>query len=255
MLEYFFAPRDSANFEPCGMFTAGHIISSSIFIVLVIVALIFTVKMSEKSFTKLLRIFAIVITALEIVKIIYNFSYNYTRVDAWVPLAFCSIFIYSLWLSAFAKGFLKKAGDIFLAVDLYAGLFFMIFPTTSLMLHPIFHYLCIHSLLFHSSMIYIGFMVIIRNLVKPGKTTFLTYVLYLAIFSIIAIIINTIYNSNLMFYSAPYNMPIKLVVDIYNFSPVLYSIFIFFAYSALYLLYFITYKIIFKIKKGAKNGI
>jgi uncharacterized membrane protein YwaF len=201
----------------------------------------------------MLKIFAIIVTVLEIIKIIYNFSYNYTWVDAWVPLAFCSIFIYSLWLSGFAKGFLKKAGETFLAVGLYAGLFFMVFPTTSLMLHPIFHYLCIHSLVFHSLMIYVGLMVIIRKLVKPSKITLLTYVLYLAVFSIVAIIINMIASSNLMFYSAPYNMPIKIVVDIYNFSPILYSIFIFFAYSALYLLYFITYKITHKIKKGVTN--
>ena len=128
-------------------------------------------------------------------------------------------------------------------------LFFMIFPTTSLSLHPIFHYLCMHSLTFHGAMTFVGITVIIKNLVTPSKKTFTYYVTYLAIFSVVAIIINLIGNANLMFYTQPYNMPIKFVVDIYNFSPVVYTAFIFVAYTALFILFILTHKIVSLIKR------
>ena len=246
-LETFFAPRDA--FKPCGMFSLEHIIASTITLILVVLAVIFAVKLSEKSFYKLLKILAVVFTVLELIKIIYNFSYGYTWIDAWVPLAYCSIFIYSLYLAGFGKGTLKNVGLTFLAVGVYAGLFFMIFPTTSLSLHPIFHYLCMHSLIFHGAMTFVGLTVIIKNLVTPSKKTFIYYISYLAVFSAVAIIINLIGNANLMFYTQPYNMPIKFVVDIFNFSPVVYTAFIFVAYSSLYLLFILTNKVVSLIKR------
>ena len=255
LLDMFFAPRDSAKYPPCGMFTIGHIISSIIFILVVVISVCLTVKMSEYAINKLIRVFAIIFALLEIGKIIYNFSYGYTYVDAWVPLSYCSIFIYSLLLAGFGKGKIRTVGYTFLAVAIYAGLFFMIFPTTSLMLHPIYHFLSVYSLLYHSSMIFVGTLVIIKGFVKPNGTNFLYYVLYLLIFSVISIIINSICGSNLMFYTQPYNMPIEMVVSIYKLSPVLYTAFIFIAYTALYLLFILTYKIIKFIKEKKKNAI
>ncbi len=245
----FFAPRDSQIYPPCGMFTAGHIISSAIFIAVAVIAIILTLKTTDKAFNLIIKVLAIVFLALEIGKIIYNFSYGYTYIDAWVPLAYCSLFIYSLFLSGFAKGKLKSIGNTFLAVSTYAGLFFMIFPTTSLMLHPLFHFLCMHSLLYHSAMLYVGFTIILKGLVKPSYNSFISYVCYLAFFSAIAITINLLSGSNLMFYTQPYNMPIKLVVDVYNLSKPLYTAFIFIAYSALYLFFILTYTLIKKLRR------
>lgn len=239
----FFAPRDSEIYTPCGMFTAGHIISSFVFLIIVVVCIIFTLKLSNKAFNIIIKVFAILFLTLELIKIGYNFYYGYTYVDAWFPLAYCSIFIYSLLLAGFGNDKLKIVGNTFLAVCTYAGLFFMIFPTTSLMLHPLFHFLSMHSLLYHSAMIYIGFTVVIRGLVKPSGKSFLVYVLYLSIFSVFAIILNSIFDSNLMFYTQPYNMPIKLVVSVYEFSSLLYTVLIFTAYSALYFLFILNHKI------------
>ena len=245
----FFAPRDSEIYKPCGMFTAGHVISSTIFIIIVITCIILTLKLSNKAFNNLIKAFAVIFFTLEVIKIGYNFYYGYTYFDAWFPLAYCSIFIYSLFLAGFGNTKLKAVGNTFLSVCTYAGLFFMIFPTTSLMLHPLFHYLSMHSLLYHSAMIYVGFSVVIRGFIKPSAKNFLVYVLYIACFAVVAIIINSICNCNLMFYTQPYNMPIEFVVMVYEFSPLLYTALIFTAYSALYLLFILNYKITSRLRR------
>lgn len=98
-----FAPI--GKYDPCGVFNITHLTATCICILLIISLVILSRNIQQVTFTKLIKIFAIVLTLLEIVKISYNLYYNLNSpINDWLPLHFCSLFIYSLWLSGFGKG-------------------------------------------------------------------------------------------------------------------------------------------------------
>ncbi len=253
LFDYFFAVRDENLFKPCGMFTLPHIIALIVTAVLICVAVYFSKNFTHRKIKLLFKIMALIFTLLEGVKIAYNLVNGYTWLDAWFPLAYCSLFIYSLWLAGFGNKFLEKFGFVFLAGGgIPAGAFFLVFPTTSLMMHPIYHYLCFYSMLFHGAMVYSSIMVLIKSQYKMSAKSGLYYTAFVLLFSIIAIIINVNFDSNMMFYKEPFNMPIEFVVKIYEFSKVAYTLLIFVAYSSLYYLTLGVYTLINKIIKGKK---
>ena len=102
-------------------------------------------------------------------------------------------------------------------------------------------------------MFYLGIVYLMRKAYTFNFKEYKYYIIFVSIFSILAIIVNIIFDCNMMFYKEPYNMPIKLVVDIYNFSKVIYTLFIFIAYSSLYLLTYLFYLLIKKITKRRTN--
>ena len=84
---------------------------------------------------------------------------GYTWINTWLPISFCSIFIYALWLSGYGKGKWKETGEAFIAgVSIVAGATYLLFPSTSLTIYPTWHYLCMYSMLFHTLMVYMGIL-------------------------------------------------------------------------------------------------
>ena len=216
---YFYAPQ--GRFSPCGMFTAEHIISASICLITVISLLIFHYRRNiESSNLKLIRFSAVLLTILEVIKITHSFIYGDLHLDAWFPLSYCGLFIYSLWMAGFGKGRIKRCGEVFIAYGCaFAGLMFLIFPTTSLMLFPIWHYFSIYSLFFHSLMIFVGIRLLL-NEPKLDKATYFFYFAFVLFFALISITMNIIFGCNLMNLREPYNIPIQLLQDIYSaFNP------------------------------------
>lgn len=259
MLELFkklFAPYDIELYPPSGMFTTSHFIALLVIIIIIVVSILFSKKLTKENVKKICKIFALVFTILETIKIMYNLLSGYTWLDAWFPLAYCSLFIYSLYLAGFGKGKIEKLGYSFLTGGgLFAGLFFLIFPTTSFMLHPAYHYLCIYSMLFHGSMIYMCIIILNKKVYELSFKDYPYYLVFITIFSIIAITMNLSFGCNMMFYDEPYNMPLKFVVDIYNFSKFLYTLLIYSAYSLLYGVMTIIYNFIKKLyNKVGLNG-
>lgn len=182
---------------------------------LVSLALIVSKNMKWETVILITKVMAIVMTCLEVIKIGYNFYYGYTWLDAWVPLSFCSLFIYALWLSGYGKGVSKNIGDAYIVIGCFLGGFgFLLFPTTSLMRYPIWHYLCLYSLFFHGAMIYLGVMYIKQHRTPINQKTFMYFSLYFMIFAIISMILNVIYDSNIMILREPFNVPFKFIHDI-----------------------------------------
>lgn len=224
-----FSPRGAK--EACGMFTLPHIIAFVICIVLIILGIYFTKKIKKEEVFKIIKIVAIVVIILEIIKIGYNFYYDYTYLDSWFPLAYCSLFIYSTTMAGFGKGLIRKIGVSFLVGGgIIAGMVFLILPTTSLMMHPIYHYLSIHSMLFHSLMVYVGILCYIHELIEFKKKDYLYYVIFCMIFIVLALIINSIYDCNMMFLKEPFNIPIPLLHKICDNYPLLYKIIVILAF-------------------------
>ena len=221
--EIFFAPIDA--YKPAGMFTLPHFISLIICLVIVWYALKVTKRLSWESIVKITRLIAIVVTILEGVKIAYNFYYGYTGLDAWLPISFCSLFIYATWLSGYARGVLKKIGEAYIVIgSLLGGLGFLLIPTTSLMRYPIWHFLCLYSLLFHMLMIYLGVMYIGHRRIPLNRTTYFYFSFFFIVAAIICIILNSVYGSNLMILREPFNVPFLFVHQLKAKSQVAYTL-------------------------------
>ena len=107
----------------------------------------------------------------------------------------------------------------------------MIFPTTSLMSYPIWHFLSVFSMLFHSLMIFIGLTLFLH---KRQLTLFgwISYTVYISLFGIVAIALNRIIGTNLMNLREPYNIPISPIQALYSASPRAFTIIVLAAYIA-----------------------
>ena len=219
---YFFAP--GGRFEPCGMFTASHITAAAFTIIaIVILLMIWRAHRDIFNIDRLIRTSAVLLTLLEIIKISHSFIYGDYHLDAWFPLSYCGLFIFALWFAGFGNERIKRIGDAFITYGCpFAGLMFLIFPTTSLMLFPIWHYFSIYSMFFHAMMIIIGLMKFIE-IKHLSKNAYICYLLYVLSFSIVAISLNCIFGCNLMNLREPYNIPIDILQDIYNTVPIAYT--------------------------------
>lgn len=216
----------------CGMFNTSHLISSVACALLAILFFIFLRKISDRALLILTRAFAIFFSVLEIAKIIFKFAIGEGKyVDHWMPLFFCSLFIYALLMCGFGKGMFKKIGCTFLTLgSTVAGAVFLIFPTTSLPDYPIYHFISIHSMLFHTSMILIGLIYIYKGYVKPCKDSFVDYVIIVGLPIAISLVFNPVFSSNLMIVSNPVNIPVDFVSAIYELSPLLYKVLVILLY-------------------------
>ena len=100
-VEHFFAPLGA--YKPAGMFTWPHIVAFIVCVLLIRGAFSVSKNIPWKSVIKITRLLAVVLTALELVKIGYNFYYGYTDLDSWLPLSYCSLFIYACWMSGYGR--------------------------------------------------------------------------------------------------------------------------------------------------------
>ena len=205
----FFAAKDV--YPACGVYTMGHLISTLICFLSVALFVFLLRKSNIERIYFVIRIFAIVLTALELVKIFHNFYYGYTNIDSWVPLSFCSLFIYACYLSGYGRGRLRMLGDSFMVIGgISAGLVFVCMPTTSLTMYPLFHFQSLYSLFFHSVMIAVGIL-LFKNGIRPTRRLFKYYVVYFVAFAAVALIMNSTLGSNLMSLREPYKVPIEFL--------------------------------------------
>ena len=216
----------------CGMFNVSHLISSVSCALIAIFLFIFLRKISERALLILTRALAIFFSVLEIIKIVFKISIGEGKyIDHWMPLFFCSLFIYALVMCGFGKGMIKNIGCTFLTLgSVVAGMIFLIFPTTSLPDYPIYHFISIHSMLFHTSMILVGLIYIYKGYVRPCKDSFFEYAIIVCIPIAASLILNPIFSSNLMIISNPVNIPVDFVNAIYELSPLLYKVLVILLY-------------------------
>ena len=120
-------------------------------------------------------------------------------------------------MSAFGKGFVKRCGDTFLAVgSIIGGVMFLLCPNTSLPMYPFFHYITFQSFLYHSIMIYLGILVIMRGYVVLRAKDQIPYGTVVLIVGVVAYLVNAVLGTNLMFVSD--NFPGTPVELVYRFT-------------------------------------
>ena len=209
----------AGTYEACGIFTTGHFILITITLLGIFIALKNTVGKSKQEVHKIIKNVTIVALILEIIKIVFSISINSLKaVNTYLPLYYCSILLYAGLLSSFAKGTFKKVGDVSLATGaIVGGIVFMIYPSTSLPTYPAFHFLSIHSFLFHGAMVYLGILINKTRYIELKKGDISYFASLILCMSILALIVNNLSGGNLMFISNNFpGTPIESVYILTN---------------------------------------
>lgn len=243
----------AGEYESCGIFTKGHFILIITTIIGILVALKYSFKKGKEKVHNIIKGITITAWILEVVKIIYNIKQNsFSAVNTYLPLYYCSILLYAGLFSSFGKGDFKKMGDVSLATgSIIGGIIFVIYPSTSLPIYPAFHFLSIHSFLFHGAMIYLGILLNKTNYVELKKQDVKYFAGLIGIMCIAALIINNIFDSNLMFISNNFpGTPIEILYKITN-GGILYNLIMIIAQMTLP--FYICYYVINYLKEHQKN--
>lgn len=221
MNELFFAKI--GEFKACGLFSAGHLILFLVTALLIFAGLIFTKGKSSKEIKKTIKVIISVVWGLEILRIGYKlYCGDAAFLESYMPLFFCSIFLYSGLLSAFGKGKLQRAGDVVLSTGgLVGGIVFLIYPSTSLPDYPAFHFISIHSFLYHGCMVYVGFLMLITKYIELKNTDIWTYAVSVLALCMVALLVNSCFDCNLMFISKAF--PGEFGQAVFNATGVFYT--------------------------------
>jgi hypothetical protein len=205
------------------MWSTEHIV----FIILAVLAIIllcyFLRNIKGKSVDKYLKILAIIMPVLEIIKITWETYWDIKlghgfNITGLLPLYTCSMFIYVLPFAGWGKGKVKECALAFLTtLSVFAGLtnFFIppIFNT-----YPFFSYASFMSLNYHFLMVFTGVFLVATRYYVPNFKSILKGFIPLLIFSVIVIPFDYI-----MFYNGHYWIDYMLYIHGFG-APLLPSI-------------------------------
>ena len=243
----FLSKPDESN--SCGIFTLGHFILIILTTIGIITALIKTKNKTKEDVSKIIKNMTIIVWILEFFRIGFNlYIGEIYNVNSWMPLYYCSLLLYAGAMSSFGKGKIKRAGDVFLATGgIIGGIIFIIFPTTSLPSYPMFHFLSIHSFFFHGTMVYLGLLINITHYIKLEWKDIGYFASLVGILCIMALVINNICDSNLMFISKDFpGTPVTILYHLAGkwFTPIMIII----QMTLPFIIVFLTLKMIDKCK-------
>lgn len=209
-----------------GLMGWQHLIFILLSFTLITILLVFTYRLPKDKIAKTIRIIFWVVLILEICKIIWNLTIRIgASLNDWIPLYYCSIFIYGLALASYGKGKVKSLGETWIFYgQIVAGLAFILYPSTALLIHPLCHVLTIHSLIYHSLAIYVGLLIVLSKYYKPQKEDFIPYTISLMIFCLGVYLFNIIFTTNLMFLNKP--VDIWPLANIFTIAKGLYPLII-----------------------------
>lgn len=190
--------------EASGLFSLPHFILLFLTACTIDGFLRMTLALPHEKLRKIIGCISIQLWVLELLKITFKLTRerSKSRYDSWVPLYYCSLALYASALSGFSEGILQHMGDIFLAVGvLIGGICFLLYPSSSIMIYPWYHFLTIHSFFYHGCMIYLGILVNRSGMIDLNWDDLPYYVLFFSFFCLIAYLINRKRGTNLMFIS------------------------------------------------------
>ena len=215
----------------CGIFTKWHFVAIGVFVVTMIIALYLSRNFTQEKVKKMLVFNAILVTIMELIKIVIRLIRG-TNINGWVPLYFCSLFIFASLFGISKNKFIRNMGYCFMVCGgIIASACYTIYPTTSLLLYPIWHPASLHSLFYHWIMFYTGVMLLVKGIYTPKARDFGYYFAFTTIFTALAVIINLATGSNLMLISQPFG--IEILQAMYDISPIFYGLSVYIAQSVL----------------------
>ncbi|HOD61380.1 MAG TPA: YwaF family protein [Bacilli bacterium] len=209
-----------------GLLGWEHFLYILLSLILVIGLLLITHKFSKEKIEKMIKIIFWIVLILEILKIVWNLTIRIgTTLSDWIPLYYCSLFIYGLGLAGYGKGRWKRLGESWIFYgQIIAGIAFVCYPSTALLIHPLLHVLTFHSLIYHSLAIFVGLIIAITGYFQPNNQDFKNYTISLLIICLFVYLLNEMIGTNLMFLNEP--LAVWPLENIYRFSKILYPVII-----------------------------
>ena len=214
---YFFAP--SGTYPPAGLFSPFHLGMLVLSAAIIITAVTLCRHVKATFVRRQIQILSVVLCVLEVIKIVFNLLTGHAdSPNSYVPLYFCSITMYAGLMAGFAKGEIRRIGEVFLTTGgIIGGLAYLIYPLTSLTIYPPFHFISFHSFAFHTIMVYLGFMMLVTGYIKLRPGDAFRHAILICAVSLAALILNLATDSNLMFISR--NYPGTFLEILYNLFP------------------------------------
>lgn len=217
--------------DVCGMFNVLHYFTIICFFAALWMLQWISRRLTVQQTHRLLMWIAVTVTVCEVIKITWRILQGQNP-DSWVPLYYCSLFIFAVWMANVNHTALKKAGLAYMTMGgIVASVFFIIYPSTSLGMYPMLHPASIHSFLYHLVMCYTGIMLLWKGIYVPAKRDGLNYFIFVFVACIFAAIVNKIADTNCMFLTHPFGLPV--LQPILECSKVIYMLLVAFAQSVL----------------------
>lgn len=236
--------------EICGLFTPGHYLSMLLFFGTLAAALWLSRRLREKTVHKLHLGIAIGVAVMETVKISLR-VYKGQGPDDWMPLYFCSLFLFAVWLALAKCKALRSAGFAFMTMGgIPASVFFILYPSTSLNLFPIWHPASIHSFVYHWVMCYLGMLVLMRKVYIPKAGHALHYGIFVLAACFTAYFFNEWLGCNCMFLHSAFGLP--FLEELLARSHAAYIVLVSLAQGVI--LYWVSFGVYRLIEKGRNNG-
>lgn len=242
----FFAPADSST--ALGMYSSGYFITLFIVLCIITIALIRLKNLEHKKVEQIIFGIGLFCLITEIIKMVFTgITYGIENVE-WIPLYFCSCFIFTTFMALSKNALIRRTGECFL---FYGGLIgscaFFCYPSACIPVYPLFHFMTIRTFIYHGSMLFISLLVIETGYFVPEvKKDFIKYSIFLGIVSILAYTSNCLFHKNFMYMSEP--LAISISMGLYNLVPHLYP----FIFMILQLVvpFFISYGIYIVLSKS-----
>lgn len=214
-----FSPANKAT--ACGMWSPTYILALLITLVLVGIGLFCSRNITRRGVRHVLIAAAIFSISTEIVKMIFTgVTYSVEKVE-WTPLYFCSCYMYALVMALSGRKTLETVGLTFL---FYGGILgaaaFFAYPSACIPRYPIYHFMCLRTMLFHGSMIYVGILIVLTGYYQPNRKHFRYFAGMIGVIGLLAYGINHFTGSNFMYISEP--LKIDLFKTVFTAVPRLY---------------------------------
>lgn len=198
----FFAGR--GEYPAAGLFSSEHLLMLGCCVLVCIILIRIFWEPSEHPY-HLIRIVAVSVLVLEIIKTMWGLSAG--RYDDWydyLPIWFCSLFIPFSLLAGFGRGKVKELSLSFMYYGgLIGGCTYLVFPTTSIGRYPFWHFITFHSMFYHTLMIFMAIYVVRNKLMKPSMKDMKGYVAIIIGACILAYVVNNELGTNYMFLAKP----------------------------------------------------
>ncbi len=165
----------------------------AVLLIIVVVSLLFRGR-REKLF-RVYRVMAIVMPVLELIKIFFSTFHDFANGHRFnwggiLPLYTCSMLLFFLPILAWGKGKWKDySAAFFTTVGLIAGLTNFVYLSAAGW-YPIFTYGCLHSVIYHGALVFVGMSLMISGEYVPEVRTFYMGMIPVLVFSAIVIPVN-----------------------------------------------------------------
>lgn len=196
-----------------GMFGFEHFMYLIVFFSVLSILIKRSRNLTAESQDRIVRWVTLCITIAEVVKFAIS-VYKGASPDNYIPLYFCGLFLFSLWLSVSNIPVLRNTGYAYITMGgIMAGIIFTFYPSTSLLLYPLWHPNTIYAALYHGAMIYIGVVTLMRRKYEPTPHHAKYYFIFISAACVVSIVINKYLGTNCMFMRDPFGMPLLTEIE------------------------------------------